>query len=60
MGAGLRARLGDIDGAIACLRRELDERSLHSGAFSKEAFYWAPLRGDPRFQAILEKMNLAD
>jgi hypothetical protein len=51
--------LDDNDRAIRCLQRGFDERSLSDAAYLKVGRRWDPLRGDARFQAILEGMGLA-
>jgi tetratricopeptide (TPR) repeat protein len=49
--------LGNVDQAMDLLERAFDERS---GAVYgvKGSFLFTPLRGHPRFQALLRKMNL--
>ena len=50
--------LGDYDRAMDWLERACEERA--GGVFGvKGSFLFAPLRGQPRFQALLRKMNLA-
>ena len=50
--------LGEHDRAIDCLERAYDEPS--GAVFSiKGSFLFAPLRGHPRFTALLRKMHLA-
>jgi serine/threonine-protein kinase len=50
--------LGEFDAAMDWLERAYEERS---GAVYgiKTSFVFAPLRGHPRFTALLKKMNLA-
>jgi serine/threonine-protein kinase len=50
--------LGELDAAMDCLERAYDERA---GAVYgiKGSFLFAPLRGHPRFTALLKMMNLA-
>ncbi len=50
--------LGEHDRAIDCLEESFDQRA---GAVYgvKGSFLFAPLRGHPRFTALLRKMNLA-
>ena len=50
--------LGEYDKAIDCLEQALAERS--GGLYGiKASFLFAPLRGHPRFTALLKKLNLA-
>jgi eukaryotic-like serine/threonine-protein kinase len=50
--------LGEYDQALDLLERAYEQRS--GGIFGiKGSFLFAPLRGHPRFQALLRKMNLA-
>jgi hypothetical protein len=49
--------LGEYDRAMDWLERAYEERS--GGIFGvKGSFLFAPLRGHPRFKALLKKMNL--
>ena len=49
--------LGDLEAAIDCLERAYGERS--GGVYGiKSSFLFQPLRGHPRFDALLRKMNL--
>jgi serine/threonine-protein kinase len=50
------AGLGDFDRAIAWCRKGLDERSPLM-IYMKASAMWDPVRGDPRFQAMLRQMN---
>jgi serine/threonine-protein kinase len=50
--------LGEHDRALDWLERAYEERA--GGIFGmKGSFLFVPLRGQPRFQALLRKMNLA-
>ena len=50
--------LGDVGRAMDWLERAVAERA--GGAYGiKGSFLFAPLRGEPRFQALLRRMNLA-
>ncbi len=51
--------LGEIDTALDWLESTYDE-GFHFYLFAKTDFEFDPLRSEPRFQAILKKMNLAD
>jgi serine/threonine-protein kinase len=55
--AGARAWLGDHDGAFAALDRAVQERNARLWAI-KTLPLLRPIRGDPRFVALLKKMNL--
>ena len=51
--------LGDTGAALDCLDRAYDERS--SMMISLSSFlWWAPLRAEPRFQALVRRMNYPD
>ena len=50
------AGLGDIDRAIEWCRKGLEERSALM-IYMKVSALWDPVRGDPRFQAMLQQMN---
>ena len=50
--------LGDYDRAMDCLERAYAERAGSIYGI-KGSFLFAPLRGHPRFTALLKKMNLA-
>jgi tetratricopeptide (TPR) repeat protein len=50
--------LGDYDPAMDCLERAYAERAGSIYGI-KGSFLFAPLRGHPRFTALLRKMNLA-
>jgi hypothetical protein len=50
--------LGELDRAIDLLEQAYGERA--SGLYGvKGSFLFSPLHGHPRFQALLERMNLA-
>ena len=55
--AHVHTGLGQLDAALDCLERALEERS---GAIYgvKGSYLFASLRGHPRFQALLRRMNL--
>jgi len=53
------AALGEKEKALDWLERMYEEGS-HNMLFIKTDFEFDPLRSEPRFQAILKKMNLAD
>ena len=51
--------LGDTGAALDCLDRAYDERS--SMMISLSSFqWWEPLRAEPRFQALVRRMNYPD
>ena len=52
------AYLGDWDLALKCLRQASEDRRLLP--IVRLDPVWDPVRSDPRFQAILEGMGLAD
>jgi serine/threonine-protein kinase len=57
--AYLYTGLGDHDRAVDYLEQAYEERA--SGLYGiKGSFLFAPLRGHPRFQALLARMNLVD
>jgi hypothetical protein len=60
VGAKLRADTGDRDGALACLAEGVRRRAFNIGLLLKVSPMWDPLRDDPRFDAILAEMNLAE
>jgi tetratricopeptide (TPR) repeat protein len=52
--------LGDNDGALTALEHAVDEHDIALSLFSIPGDrVWTPVRQDPRFQRILERMNLA-
>ena len=61
VGGGLLAwvcvGLGDHDQAISWLERAAEERDGLMAAHPKNLLVFDPLRSDPRFQALLKKMN---
>ena len=56
--AAIHARLGEIDRAFACLEKAYETRD-HWMDYLKVLHMLAPLHGDPRFNVLLKKMNLA-
>jgi eukaryotic-like serine/threonine-protein kinase len=48
--------MGDTDRAIEWARKALEERSALM-IYLKASAMWDPVRGDPRFQAMLQQMN---
>ena len=48
--------LGDVDRAVEWLNRAREDRELHC-VFLNQSPWYDPLRADPRFQALLKKMN---
>ena len=56
--AAIYVGLGDHDGAIAVLERAADERDPSLRALVAEPML-VPLRGDPRFAGLLERVGLA-
>ena len=51
---------GDTDGALTSLEQAVDEHDIGLSQFSLlNEKTWDPLRGNPRFQRILERTNLA-
>jgi TolB-like protein len=55
--AGARAWRGDVDGAFAALDRAVEEKDPALTAINWSPFL-RPVRGDPRWKAVLRKMNL--
>jgi hypothetical protein len=53
------AGLGEIDRALTALEAAVEERDLTLPYVGVEAAY-DPLRSDPRMDAILQKLGLAD
>jgi serine/threonine-protein kinase len=51
--------LGEIDQALDRLEEGFGERAAYMNAISMY-FHFDPVRGHPRFQAILRKMNLPE
>jgi hypothetical protein len=51
--------LGDIDHAFAWMEHALDAPDRMMAPIKSYSFL-DPLRGDPRFAALLRKMNLAE
>ncbi|MFZ1023111.1 MAG: tetratricopeptide repeat protein, partial [Thermoplasmata archaeon] len=56
--AGVYAALGETDNAIHWLERAYEEHSGYLSAMAGD-FVYEKVRGDPRFQSLLKKMNLA-
>jgi len=55
--AHVHTGLGEQDAAIECLERAVEQRS--GGIYGVNGSYlFAPLRGHPRFEALLRRMNL--
>jgi hypothetical protein len=50
------AQSGNADLMFRCLEQDL----LMGHQFLRNAWVWDPYRDDPRFTALLERMNLAD
>ncbi len=51
---------GDTEGALTSLEHAVDEHDIGLSEFSLlNEEVWDPLRGNPRFQRLLERMNLA-
>ena len=54
--AWVHIALGDTDAALDCLDRAYEERS--SMMISLSSFlWWQPLRGEPRYQALIRRMD---
>ena len=51
--------LGDTDAALDCLERAYDERASMLVSLPS-ALVWDPLRADPRFHALLRRMNFPE
>jgi len=51
------AAVGDADRAFACLERAFQERSAGMIFFHVDPGF-APLRGDPRFAALVRRIGL--
>jgi len=53
------AGLGETDSALSALERAVDQHDIALSAFSLlDERRWDPMRGNPRFTRILERMNL--
>jgi adenylate cyclase len=55
--AKANAFLGRLDDAFAYLNKAIDERDIWLPGTLKYSPEWNPMRPDPRFQAVLERMN---
>jgi len=58
-GAVTHARLGNLDQSLACLEQGQQTGSLGPTLFLKLNPAFEPLRANPRFEAVLERMGLA-
>jgi hypothetical protein len=56
--ASIYAALGDKDNAFTELERSFQERDVYLSRVNSDPFM-DPLRDDPRFKNLLERMNLA-
>ncbi len=56
-GAGALAILGEADAMFACLAKAIERRDV---VYLKADPVYEPYRSDPRFAALLRRMNLAD
>jgi adenylate cyclase len=57
----LRGVAEDVDGMFECLERNARERPMwHWAGYLKVSPVWDAYRDDPRFTALLERMNLAE
>ena len=54
--AGVLARFGDRDGAFEWLERAYAQRDVSLGEVQFDALL-LPIHGDPRYQALLDKMK---
>ena len=50
------AQLGDTDTALALLDEAIENREGDISFLNGE-FLWDPLRGDPRFEELLRRLN---
>jgi TolB-like protein/class 3 adenylate cyclase/Tfp pilus assembly protein PilF len=55
--ASSRAMFGDVDGAFEVIDQMYAEREIDM-VYAKVTPYWEPLRSDPRYDELLEKMGL--
>jgi len=55
--ATIRAMLGDVDGAFGVIDQMYEDRDIDL-VYAKVNPYWDPLRSDPRYAELLEKMGL--
>jgi serine/threonine-protein kinase len=55
----LHLGLGDEDAALDWLHKACEERSMGVHWLKVEPI-WDPLRGDPRFTAVLRELRLSD
>ena len=60
LGANLLALLERHEELLRCIEDSVAQRTLNIETFLKVDPLYDPLRDDPRFQAVLEKMGLAD
>ncbi len=58
--ARIHLGLGQTDSAFVWLDRAVDNRDFKLNAESLWSPIWAPLRSDPRFDAILARLNIPD
>jgi serine/threonine-protein kinase len=56
--AGAHLSLGDTEGAFSWLERGVEARDPSLPSSVKWASIWDPVRSDPRFQRLLQRMNL--
>jgi len=58
--AVIHVRAGDLEGALDCLEELHENHGLSAFVQMGTSWLWDPLRDDPRFEAILEGMGLAE
>ena len=56
--AFLKLELLDIAGTLDCLEQRFQENRLQTSLLFQAAPLWDPLRNQPRFQALMDQMNL--
>jgi tetratricopeptide (TPR) repeat protein len=59
-GPGLHTRVGDRERALSCLEDAVDVPGRYVNLYAKVSPMFDALRDDPRFEAVLAGMNLAD
>ena len=54
------AALGQLDSALAMLKRETGARARFSNTMIRAVPWFRPMKGDPRYEALLERAGVSD